>query len=119
VHTTNESVTITFDTESEKQQVLTVLNALEIFSRKNADYDDGWKCYGSYGAAFFIKDRANRIWRSMKGTLQINSEDALDLINLACFVIRSQTESNIGGEFWPEADDGIPPVMRAKDHFND
>lgn len=93
-------VTITFETESERIQVMTVLEALQIFSVKNQEYNDGWKCYGAYGATFFIKDRANRIWRSMKKYQQFKREDALDLINICCFAIRSQMEGNLGGEYW-------------------
>jgi len=97
-------IKITCDTESEAIQVATVLKALDIFSTKNAKYKDGWTAYGSYGAAFFIKDRANRIWRMIKEHGEINEEDALDLINLCCFVIRSQQGNNFGGEFWDEED---------------
>jgi hypothetical protein len=100
-----QAVTITFDSPTERLQIVTVLKALEIFSKKNADYDDGWKVYGSYGACFFIKDRANRIWRSMKKKHKFNPEDALDLINLACFAIRSQELESVGGEYWPEFDE--------------
>lgn len=93
-------VKIIFSTESERQQILVVLEALAIFSNKNQQYQDGWQAYGSYGAAFFVKDRANRLWKSMKYRSRIKYEDALDLINLSCFLIRSQRAGNTGGEYW-------------------
>jgi hypothetical protein len=97
-------IRIKFDTKSDRDQALTVCQALGIFSEKNAKYNDGWRVYGTYGAAFFVKDRANRIWRMIKEHGTINEEDALDLINLCCFVIRSQRENNFGGEFWDPED---------------
>lgn len=95
-----KSFTIEYDNETEAEQILVIIKALYIFSKKNKKYSDGWKCYGSYGAAFFIKDRANRIWRMMKAEQKLNPEDALDLVNLAVFAIRSQDENNVGGEYW-------------------
>lgn len=97
-------IRITCDTESEAAQVAIVLQALDIFSKKNATYNDGWKAYGKYGACFFIKDRANRVWRMLKKSGEFNEEDALDLINICCFAIRSQREYNFGGEFWEPSD---------------
>lgn len=96
----DNQIHISFDTDSERDQILVIMDALAIFSAKNDKYDDGWRAYGEYGAAFFLKDRSNRIWRMMKAKGYFNHEDALDLINLACFAIRSQRENNYGGEFW-------------------
>lgn len=107
-------VTIKFSTESEKIQVMTILEALQIFSTKNAEYDDGWKCYGTYGATFFIKDRANRIWRAVKSYQAFKREDALDLINLCCFAIRSQTSGNFGGEYWEESEVDMEGAAKKK-----
>jgi hypothetical protein len=101
---TDKGFTITFDTESERDQIMTVLDALGIFSQRNAKYDDGWRAYGKYGACFFMKDRANRVWKMLKKSGVFNEEDALDLINLCCFAIRSQRENNFGGEFWEPSD---------------
>lgn len=105
-------IRITCETDTEAMQVTTVLQALDIFSAKNATYNDAWSKYGSYGAAFFIMDRAERIWQMMTEQHQMNPEDCLDLINLCCFCIRSQMVGNIGGQRWPklnEAGGNIPP----------
>ena len=101
-----ESITIRFDTESEKNQVLILMEALEIFAVKNAEYNDAWSKYGSYGAAFFMLDRAERVWQSVTTNTKFKTEDALDLINLCAFAIRSQNKGNIGGQRWPQMNEG-------------
>jgi hypothetical protein len=84
-----------------------MLEALAIFAERNARYNDGWRKYGAYGGAFFVKDRAERIWESMKSG-NFNIEDALDLINLSAFTIRSEREGNHGGEYWKKAEIDMP-----------
>jgi hypothetical protein len=74
---------------------------MAIFENRLSLYGDGWRRYGALGAAFFLKDRANRIWLALRDRKTMNVEDAQDLINTACFAIRSQMENNYGGEFWP------------------
>ena|SRR3982751_5077550 len=97
-------VVIKFESETERDQIMVVMEALAIFGVKNEQYHDGWRAYGLYGAGFFVKDRANRIWRKVKRDKQFNIEDALDLINLCAFAIRSQREGNVGGEYWEQED---------------
>lgn len=95
--------TIFMHSDEEVEQMETMLEAYKIFlSRKVVYGEGGWKTYGAMGAAFFLKDRANRVWRSMRDRHVINEDDALDLINIATFAVRSDREGNVGGEFWPD-----------------
>ena len=61
------------------------------------------------GAAFFVKDRSNRIWDALQANGKFMEEDAVDIINYAAFALISQDEGNLGGEFWPDRPVAQPP----------
>ena len=50
--------------------------------------------------------RAERVWQSVTTNTKFKTEDALDLINLCAFAIRSQNKGNIGGQRWPQMNEG-------------
>lgn len=103
IQDTQDQVTLIFEHPSEREHADVLFRALEIYidrSRKRGA--EGWRRYGAKGAAFFIKDRANRIWDTVNIHRVVYSDDALDIVNYAVFVIRADKEDNYGGEFWPE-----------------
>ena len=98
---------IEYTTDSEREHIEVLLRALRIYADRSVRYQDSWQRYGALGAAFFAKDRANRIWDSLRravGFEHYNEEDALDIINSAVFCVRSARQKNYGGEFWPKDD---------------
>lgn len=102
IQDTNERMMIIFEHPSEREHFDVLLRAMEIFSeRRPLRGSEGWRRYGAKGAAFFIKDRANRIWDTIQIHRMVYADDALDIINYAVFCIRAYEEDNYGGEFWP------------------
>lgn len=96
--------TIHCDNEQQAEHLMFMLDAFKIYVERSGPYQQSWESYGFNGAAFFLKDRANRVWRSCQNTRNFKREDALDAINSAVFAIRSQMRENFGGEFWPDDD---------------
>lgn len=90
------------DTESEKSQMEVLLKAMEVYAERNIKYKDNWRRMGARGALIRIRERAERLWDSMWERPGPDMDDAIDLINFAAFLVRSDTETTHGGEWWPD-----------------
>jgi hypothetical protein len=103
--------------DAAQEQFEVMLEALRIYERKNVQYKDNWKRMGWRGMLVRVRERAERLWdslwshpsgddptndvapRSSEGKL----DDAIDLINFACFLVRAVRDGNRDGSWW----DGI------------
>jgi len=95
-------VKLLFESEAERAHFDILLRALQVHDERSSSRGTaGWRRYGYKGAAFFLKDRANRIWDTVQIHRTLYTDDAIDIINYAVFAIRSKHEDNYGGEFWP------------------
>ena len=102
IEDTQDQVKIILESQSERDHVDVFIRALNLYSQRRRERgNDGWRRYGYKGAAFFIKDRSNRLWDSVQLKRTIHENDVLDIMNYAVFCIRSHREDNYGGEFWP------------------
>ena len=74
-------------------------NALELFTRKNVDYDDAFAKYGLVGVLMRIEDKIQRCLSiSSKGIQLVNDEalddTLLDLHNYAAMALMIKNEKN-------------------------
>ena len=102
----DKCITIIYDDADDQAHLKPIIQALKIYSGRRERYQSGWRRLGALGNAFFMKDRANRVWEALKngpGCQSFNYEDCVDMINIAAFCYRSAHEENYGGEFWPDA----------------
>jgi hypothetical protein len=102
LHQHEDSVTIDVDDPQDRVYIGILFDAISIYAERKAKRGGGWRRYGFNGAAFFLKDRANRVWDAcrLRGTFE--REDAIDVLNYSIIAIMSLEENNFGGEFWPE-----------------
>jgi hypothetical protein len=72
-------------------------NALELFTRKNADYNDAFAKYGLVGVLMRIEDKIQRCLSITKSGIQLVNDEALedtllDLHNYAAMALMLKNE---------------------------
>jgi hypothetical protein len=72
-------------------------NALELFTKKNADYGDAFAKYGLVGVLMRIEDKIQRCLSITKSGIQLVNDEALedtllDLHNYAAMALMLKTE---------------------------
>jgi hypothetical protein len=72
-------------------------NALELFTRKNADYNDAFAKYGLVGVLMRIEDKIQRCLNITKSGIQLVNDEALedtllDLHNYAAMALMLKNE---------------------------
>jgi hypothetical protein len=99
-----ECCILTFDSDAENAQAHVLVEALAIYAERNPKYNDNWRRMGWRGVLIRIRERAERLWDEMwdappKGVW--DSDDALDLINFAAFMVRAvEGETTRDGSWW-------------------
>lgn len=90
------------------KQVTVMLRALEVYDKRNETYKDNWVKMGWRGQLVRIRERAERLWDGFwhmpviadgKDEL-FDLDDAIDLINFACFFVRAAEANNRDGDWW-------------------
>lgn len=89
-------------------QLSVMLEALTRYEQANVKYKDNWRRMGWRGMLVRVRERAERLWDALwdkdpnrvpikgKGDL----DDAIDLINFACFLVRAVRDGNRDGSWW-------------------
>lgn len=92
------------ETQSELDQARILLDALLIYGKRNLEYKDNWRRMGWRGVLVRIRERADRLWDAWWEREQraiTDSDDALDLINFAAFMVRATLgETDRDGSWW-------------------
>lgn len=99
--------------DAAQEQFEVMLEALRIYERKNVQYKDNWKRMGWRGMLVRVRERAERLWDSLwnhEASLTDSHlpasdgklDDAIDLINFACFLVRAVRDGNRDGSWWGE-----------------
>lgn len=91
-----------------EDQLTVMIEALLVYSERNLSYKDNWKKMGWRGMLVRSRERVERLWDDFWGREPIpdgvdelfNVDDAIDLINFACFFIRATRENNRDGSWW-------------------
>src|SRR5262245_17659558 len=88
-------------------QAEVLLEALHVYAKRNAQYHDNWKRRGRRGRVVRIRERAERLWdqgdwsRETAPGPEPATDDAIDLINFAAFLVRANRgEATRDGEWW-------------------
>lgn len=89
-------------------QLKVMLTALDVYQARNASYNDNWRSMGGRGVLVRIRERSERLWdrlwsRDWDDDLKFaEMDDALDLINFACFLVRAweHGEATRDGTWW-------------------
>lgn len=98
--------TIHVESESEAIQLGCLLEALKIYAERNVKYKDNFQRMGWRGMLIRIRERAERLWDSAwsaepgypaRDVPPVDVDDAIDLINFACFFIRAVRYGNRDG----------------------
>lgn len=84
------------------------LEALKVYDQRNEKYKDNWRRMGWRGMLIRVRERAERLWDDLWDKQPIpdgvdeliDYDDAIDLINLAGFLIRATRENNRDGSWW-------------------
>ena len=92
------------DTLTNRNQLHVLIGAFEKFVERNARYQDVWRESGWKGSLFDMRKKLTRIWRVFwrgEPTAQIDLEcdDAYDLINFTVFFIRNVKDDNQWGQW--------------------
>jgi hypothetical protein len=99
------------ENKSLESQFEIFLEALQIYDQRNVKYKDNWKRMGWRGMLIRVRERAERLWDDLwdapgfpddeaEGVQPLDVDDAIDLINLAAFLIRGVREGNRDGAWW-------------------
>lgn len=101
------------DNKSLESQMTIFLEALKVYDQRNAKYKDNWRRMGWRGMLIRVRERAERLWDdfwdapaqsvlSDDTTMAVTHDvdDAIDLINLAAFLVRGIREGNRDGAWW-------------------
>lgn len=83
--------------DTDVDQMMVMLSAFDIFRQRNERYQDLWREGGYDDSANSLKHKVMRVvqeTRTTEGEPQI--DDALDIINYACFWIRNVNDGNRG-----------------------
>lgn len=102
---------ITCSNVAEVEQFEILMEALQRYSSRNVRYQDNWKRMGWRGMLVRVRERAERLWDSLwdAGPSLAHShlpaadselDDAIDLINFACFLVRAVRDGNRDGTWW-------------------
>lgn len=95
-----------------RDQFLVLIEALEVYAERNLKYKDNWRRMGWRGMLIRVRERAERLWDDLwDAEPMLESEaappyqphdvdDAIDLINLAAFLIRGVREGDRDGSWW-------------------
>lgn len=96
-------------TQGEREQLHVFIQALKVYSERNAKYNDNWRRMGWRGMLVRVRERAERLWDDLwdaEGPLQrdgapeIDVDDAIDLINLTGFLVRGVHDGIRDGSWW-------------------
>lgn len=95
------------------EQAAVFLEALKIYDQRNVKYKDNWRRQGWRGMLVRVRERAERLWDDLwdadplavlsdETTMVrgLDVDDAIDLINLAGFLVRGVREGNRDGSWW-------------------
>lgn len=104
------TITLLFETESERTQAEVLVGALSIYAQRNEEYRDNWVRMGWRGMLVRVRERAERLWDSLfwadlpetdysKWSAR-KLDDAYDAINFLAFLIRAVQTANRDGEWW-------------------
>lgn len=91
-------------TDSIITQLRVLLEALRKFGERNERYKDVWKESGWKGSLFDMRKKLTRLWRVFWRdqpiqTIDLECDDAYDLINFTAFFIRNVKDDNQWGQW--------------------
>lgn len=90
-------------TDAELAQVVVLLEAAQVYSKRNVKYKDNWKRMGWRGCLVRVRERSERLWDNLwtkKDVYEDDLDDALDMINFLGFLVRgARGESTADGEW--------------------
>lgn len=91
-----------------KAQFEILVGSLFIYAERNKGYKDNWIKMGWRGQLIRIRERSERLWDRLwnwdgdpSHAADVSPDDAYDLINFACFLIRGiDGEATRDGAWW-------------------
>jgi hypothetical protein len=89
--------------ESVDAQRSILMDALDIYKQRNAQYHDSWKHSGWRGALFDMRKKVERAWKHLFNApddyySKEDEDELIDIINYAVFCIRAIREGNRDGK---------------------
>lgn len=91
-------------TTTNVHQLNVLLGAFEKFVQRNERYKDVWRESGWKGSLFDMRKKLTRIWRVFwrsepEQQIDLECDDAYDLINFTAFFIRNVKDDNQWGQW--------------------
>jgi hypothetical protein len=99
-----------------RAQFEVLMEALEVYAKRNPKYDDNWRRFGWRGCLFRLRERVERLWdylwdhptqgvphgEDSSTPDSPDVDDAIDLINFAAFLVRAVRADNRDGSWWAQ-----------------